>query len=58
MGNLRVAGNAYPHAVKAGRSLWRRGARRVRRSVGGGARRGRLLAYLAVLGPGIIAATG
>ena len=40
-------------AKRAGRVL-RRGAHRVRRSVG--ARRGRLLAYLAVLGPGIIAA--
>ncbi|HEV3469546.1 MAG TPA: Nramp family divalent metal transporter [Pyrinomonadaceae bacterium] len=42
-------------AVKrAGRRLWRRGVRGVRRTAG--ARRGRLVAYLAVLGPGIIAA--
>ena len=39
---------------QTGRRLWRRGARSVRRTVAG--RRGRLLAYLAVLGPGIIAA--
>ena len=39
---------------KAGRRLWRRGVRRVRRTAG--ARHGRLVAYLAVLGPGIIAA--
>ena len=39
---------------RTGRRLWRRGARSVRRSVAG--RRGRLFAYLAVLGPGIIAA--
>ncbi len=39
-------------AVKrAGRRLWRRGVRRT-----AGVRRGRLVAYLAVLGPGIIAA--
>ena len=38
---------------EAGRGLWRRGARRVRRAAS--QRRG-LLAYLAVLGPGIIAA--
>ena len=38
---------------EAGRRLWRRGSRRVRRAAG--QRRG-LLAYLAVLGPGIIAA--
>lgn len=38
---------------EAGRRLWRRGSRRVRRAAG--QRRG-LVAYLAVLGPGIIAA--
>ncbi|HVF87333.1 MAG TPA: divalent metal cation transporter [Pyrinomonadaceae bacterium] len=37
----------------AGRRMWRRGTRRVRRTVG---QRSGLLAYLAVLGPGIIAA--
>ena len=37
----------------AGRRLWRRGGRRVQRAV---ARRRGLLAYLAVIGPGVIAA--
>jgi len=38
---------------EAGRRLWRRGARGVRRTV---ARRSGLLAYLAVIGPGMVAA--
>ena len=39
----------------AGRRLWRRGSRRVRRAVS--QRRG-VLAYLAVIGPGMVAANG
>ncbi|MFN2481387.1 MAG: hypothetical protein ABR554_07955, partial [Pyrinomonadaceae bacterium] len=38
---------------EAGRRLWRRGSRRVRRAA---AERRGLLAYLAVLGPGMVAA--
>jgi Mn2+/Fe2+ NRAMP family transporter len=48
-----VAETRAAEVQEAGRRLWRRGSRRVRRAASG--RRG-LLAYLAVLGPGIIAA--
>ncbi|HVG38378.1 MAG TPA: Nramp family divalent metal transporter [Pyrinomonadaceae bacterium] len=40
---------------EAGRRLWRRGARRVRRTFVG-SRRSNLLTYLAVIGPGMVAA--
>lgn len=40
---------------EAGRRLWRRGARRVRGTFAGGRRPG-LLTYLAVIGPGMVAA--
>lgn len=47
---------AEPHAAvnAAGRRLWRRGGRRLRDTV---TRRRRMLGYLAVLGPGMIAAS-
>jgi Mn2+/Fe2+ NRAMP family transporter len=48
-----VAETRAAEVREAGRRLWRRGGRRVRRGL---ARRRGLLAYLAVLGPGIIAA--
>src|SRR5919206_2521050 len=53
MGNLRVASTRAESVRDAGRRLWRRGSRRVQRAAS--SRRG-LLAYLAVIGPGMIAA--
>src|SRR5919107_1685952 len=43
---------------EAGRRLWRRGTRRVRKTFGIGvaARRSTLLTYLAIIGPGMVAA--
>jgi NRAMP (natural resistance-associated macrophage protein)-like metal ion transporter len=48
-----VAGVRAADVREAGRRLWRRGSRRVRRAA---AERKGLLAYLAVLGPGMVAA--
>src|ERR1700750_2857846 len=53
MENLRVALTRAESVRDAGRRLWRRGGRRVQRAV---ARRRGLFAYLAVIGPGVIAA--
>jgi NRAMP (natural resistance-associated macrophage protein)-like metal ion transporter len=48
-----VASVRAEHVRDAGRRLWRRGSRRVQRAV---SRRRGLLAYLAVIGPGMVAA--
>src|SRR5215216_368079 len=53
MENLRVALVRAESVRDAGRRLWRRGGRRVQRAA---ARRRGLLAYIAVIGPGVIAA--